>query len=273
MKKGNTLLTKLAAIALGAVLTLGVGATLSTVSPLKEVEAATTQTDLRIYAYLEGAWDNNGHMFIHYLGGTSGTNWNSCPEMTKVVSDYWQGLFYYDVPIDTTTFLVKDSTGNVSKSSNQSVDITIASLRDGSNYKVAAVKSWVSDGAKREVTIADNAPGNSGQIAAILNHINSCSASYSVGYNAWPQLNDLFISPSSLDGNTVVIDNFGPETTISAKTAYLQARYTDDQASAGYTTHIENSSMLPVILIISLMGITSIAGFYLLSRKRKSAEF
>ncbi|MDY0373910.1 MAG: hypothetical protein RBQ86_07320, partial [Candidatus Izemoplasmatales bacterium] len=144
MKKGNTLLTKLAAIALGAVLTVGVGATLSTVSPLKEVEAATTQTDLRIYAYLEGGWDNSGHMFIHYWGGASGTDWNSCPEMTNVVSDYYQGLFYYDVPIDTTTFLVKDSTGNVSKSSNQSANITIASLREGSDYKVAAVKSWVS---------------------------------------------------------------------------------------------------------------------------------
>lgn len=37
MKKGNTLLTKLAAIALGAVLTVGVGATLSAVNPSREV--------------------------------------------------------------------------------------------------------------------------------------------------------------------------------------------------------------------------------------------
>lgn len=60
--------------------------------------------------------------------------------------------------------------------------------------------------------------------------IDSCSSSYAGGYNAWPQLNDLFISPSTLDGSTVVPDNFGDDTTIADKTAYLEAKYEYDQA-------------------------------------------
>ncbi len=194
-------------------------------------QAATVQTDRRIYVYLEGAWDNPGHMFIHYWGGASGTNWDSCPEMTNVVSDYWQGLFYYDVPADVTSFLVKDSTGNVSKASNQSADIAISDLFLDGDYKVAAVKAWADDGNNRVVVAADNAPMSSLQAVAVLNNINSCSSSYASGYNSWPQLNDLFISSSTLDGSTVVTDNFGDATTIADKTAYLEAKYLADQAA------------------------------------------
>lgn len=150
--------------------------------------------------------------------------------MTNVVSDYWQGLFYYDVPADVTSFLVKDSTGNVYKASNQSANIAISDLFLDGDYKVAAVKAWVIDGNKRVVGAADNAPMSSLQAAAVLNNIDSCSSSYAGGYNAWPQLNDLFISPSTLDGSTVVPDNFGDDTTIADKTAYLEAKYEYDQA-------------------------------------------
>lgn len=197
---------------------------------LSDSKAATIQNDRRVYAYLEGAWDNAGHMFIHYWGGASGTNWSSCPEMTNVVSDYWQGLFYYDVPADVTSFLVKDSTGNVSKASNQSANIAISDLFLDGDYKVAAVKAWAGDGNNRVVVAANNAPMSSLQAAAVLNNVNSCSSSYASGYNSWPQLNDLFISSSTLDGSTVVPDNFGGDTTIAEKTAFLQTKYEYDQA-------------------------------------------
>jgi len=197
---------------------------------LSDSKAATAQTDRRIYVYLEGAWDNPGHMFIYYWGGASGTNWSSCPEMTNVVSDYWQGLFYYDIPMDVTGFLVKDLTGDVIKLSNQSADILVADLFVETDYKVATVKGWVADENKRVVGTADNAPMSSLQAAAVLNNINSCSSSYAGGYNSWPQLDDLFISSSTLDGSTDVPDNFGGDTTIAEKTAFLQTKYEYDQA-------------------------------------------
>ena len=195
-------------------------------------QAATVQTDRRIYVYLEGAWDNAGHMYIYYWGGAEGTTWLSCPEMTNVVSDYWQGLFYYDIPMDVTDFLVKDSTGDVSKLSNQSANILVADLFVGTDYKVATVKAWANDGVARVVGTADNAPMSSLQAVAVLNNIDSCDSSYAGGYNSWPQLDDLFISPSTLEGSTVVIDNFGDDTTIAEKTAYLEAKYLADQAAA-----------------------------------------
>lgn len=255
--------------ALGVV--TGVSVFASSPKQVSDVEAVTAQTNQRIYVYLEGAWDNNGHMFIHYWGGAEGTDWESCPEMTNVVSDYWQGLFYYDVPTDVTHFCVKDQSGNVSnsKASNQSSDIAVADLFVESDYKVATVEAWVEDTVKRVAGVADNAPMSSLQAAAVLNHIDSCSTSYAGGHNAWPQLNDLFISPSTLDGSTVVTDNFGPDTTIAAKTAYLQARYNADQSSSTYSIgYFDNKASLPLIIGIALVGITGIAGLYILKKKR-----
>lgn len=240
----------------------------ATRTPEVKAEAATTQTQRRVYVYLEGAWDNAGRMFIYYWGGTTGTTWASCPEMTKVVSDYWQGLFFYDVPIDVTAFLVKDSTGNVSKNSNQSDDIAISSLFPITDYKVAAVKGWVSDDAKRAVVAADNAPVSSLQAAAILNNINSCSTSYASGFNAWPQLNDLFISPSTLVGSTVVTDNFGGDTTITNKTAWLQAKYSLDGGSSSQRIFDTPQNNVMAVAIIGVLGVSAIAGYYFLKTKK-----
>lgn len=223
--KSRKLLAALTTISL-----FSVGLIANSMSLLSNSQAATEQTNRRLYVYLEGAWDNAGHMYIHYWGGATGTIWSSCPEMTNVVSDYWQGLFFYDVPVDVTDFLVKDSSGNVSKSSNQSANMSVADLLVEGDYKVATVKSWVSDGASRLTGVADNAPMSSLQAVAVLNNINSCSSSYASGYNSWPQLDDLFISPSTLEGSTVVPDNFGDSTTIAEKIAYLQAKYEYDQA-------------------------------------------
>lgn len=237
-----------------------------------QASAATVQTHRRVYAYLEGGWDSS-NMYIHYWGGEVGTNWSSCPQMTKVVSDYWQGLFYYDVPVDVTEFLVKSATGDVSKNSNQSDNVLISSLFTGSDYKVAAVKSWVADGTKRVVAAADNAPGNSGQIASILNHINSCSSSYAGGFNAWPQLNDLFITPSTLEGSTVVVDNFGDDTTIADKTAWLESKYNLDQGipSGGAITYLPTKNPLLPLVLLGVVGFTALGGVYFLTKKKVSA--
>ena len=258
-----------------ATLAASAAAMLFSVSPnqTNEVEAATVQTHRRLYAKLQGAWDNADHMYIHYWGGTStGTTWASCPEMTNVISDYWQGLYYYDVPVDITDFLVKDSTGEPSKVSNKSADITVASLFVEGNYQVCVIGSWVADNTVRAVTVEDNAPMSSLQATAILNNIDSCDSSYAGGYNAWPQLNDLFISPSALEGSTVVTDNFGPDTTIALKTAFLQAQYNEDQGLSGSADFISNlplnQDMVLIIVVIGLVGVSSLAGLYILRKKR-----
>jgi hypothetical protein len=219
-------------LTLGLVCALGVLGSMRLANRGFETNAATVQTERRLYVYLVGGWDGTD-MYIHYWGGegVTGTTWSNCPQMTRVVSDYWQGLYFYDVPVNTESFLVKNATGDVLKTSNQSDNMLIASLFVSSNYLALAVSAWVSDGTKRAVSTADTLGISSLQIVAVLNNINSCDSSYAEGYNAWPQLNDLFITPSTFDGSTVVPDNYGPDTTITGKCTYLQARYNLDQAS------------------------------------------
>lgn len=233
----------------------------------KEVKvSAGVQTHRRVYAYLEGDWSSE-EMYIHYWGGTSGTDWYNSPKMVRVVDDYWKGLWYYDVPVDVTTFLVKNKSGDVSKSSDQSVDISIADLFLANDYKVAAVKAWVNDGSKRLVGFANDAPGNSGQVAAILAQIDSCSDSYANGYNAWPQLNDLFVAPSTLDGSTTVNDAFGGATTISNKVAMLQSQYTNNGGNSRSLTSEPTSNQAGIIAIGGLSVLT-LGGYALLKKKK-----
>jgi len=216
-------------LTLGLVCALGILGSMRLANRGFETNAATVQTNQRVYVYLEGGWDTD-RMFIHYWGGASGSTWASCPEMTQVVGDYWTGLFYFDLSMDTTTFCVKNVTGDVSINSNQSVNILVSDLLVAGNYKAVAIGAWVANGTNRTATIVDNCPGNSGQIANVLAHINSCSSSYASGYNAWPQLNDLFISPSTLNLSETVLDQFGENTTIGDKKAWLETKYTLDHA-------------------------------------------
>jgi len=206
----------------------------------RDVQAATSQTDMRIYAYLLGDWSGNApegdKMYITYEN-TAITNvpYESAVEMTRVVSGYYEGLFYYDVPIgfdDDDQFRLRNSTGAwTGKDSDQTEYIYFKDLNVSGNFKGISVGVWDADNTPRVASKVDTIPMSSAQYATILNHINSCSTSYAVGYNSWPQLYDLFVASSTLEGTTVVDDNYGPATTIAGKNEYLETRYTIDQAS------------------------------------------
>jgi len=240
-------------------------------------EAATPQTHRRIYVTLLGDWTLD-QMYISYFGGNIETQvlFNDSVLMTQVVNDYNTGLFYYDVPIDHTTFLVRKNTGTWDGDHNQSVDIAISSLFEDSNYLAAAIGGWAADGLKRTFTAYDNLPGNSGQIAAILSHIDSCSPSYAGGYNAWPQINDLFITPSEKkDFDTQALFESSPynstQPKISEKIAYLESRYTIDQATPSgsklSTYNLKKST--PLVVVIGTLSLTALAGFYFLKTKKQ----
>jgi hypothetical protein len=209
-----------ATISMIAGLALSVGTPKRT--PGIDIDAATPQTHRRIYAFTKDDWAQSGNVFIHYWGGKVGTTWASCPQMTMVLNDYHRGMYYYDVPIDVTHFSIKNATGNATI---QSDNISIASVFPPGDFKIA--QSWGPGSHYPE----DNAPMSSAQLAAVLNHIDSCSSCYAGGYNAWPQLNNLFVQPSTYETSEIVTDNFGPSTTIGDKIAWLEASYNADQAS------------------------------------------
>ena len=214
-------------------------------------------------------------MYIHYWNSDGDlTLWADKPEMINAVSDYWQGLFFYDLPVSATGFMVVAFPGDTAEK-NKSENIVVTELEVSGNYKAVAIEAWVNDSVKRVATVEENLPANSGQVAAILNNIDSCSSSYASGYNAWPQLNDLFITPSTLapstlDLNTVVTDNFGGDTTIGNKTTWLENQYNLDQAASPQRfSQFDNTKNIAALTTIGVMGLTALAGFYFLKTKKQ----
>lgn len=271
MKKLNTILTLVA-------LSFGIFGFLQR-NETKEIKtaASTPQTHRRVYAFIEGDWDNregdHNRMFIHYWGGSSGTDWNSKPQMTRVLDDYWRGLFYYDVPVDVTTVLFAAFTGEVGKDSNQSDDVNISSLFPSGGFRAAKVGSWVNDGNKRTVSIETEIGMSTAQFGAVLGHIDTCSSNHAYGFNSYPQIDALITSKSSIDRNAKVTN--GPKEsnapTIGAKLDYMQYMYSEDQGSGSSVNIVDQPTNLNSTLIIGLLGITTLAGYYFLSRKKKVA--
>jgi hypothetical protein len=198
-------------------------------------EPQAAADDKRIYVYLEGGWDAGDQMYIYYWGGSTSNTFNTASPMTQVINNYWQGMFYYDVPGDTTNFLVKDrENGNGGKNSNQSVDISMSSvfLTGPTNYKAVAISAWLgSDETKRNATAVDNLGLSDSDVVALLNKIDTCSSSTANGFNAYPQIDDLFFTTNTFTGSTTVDDDFGGATTITNKKNRLSENYNRGSAA------------------------------------------
>jgi len=211
------------------------GVVLSVNQNTSQFEPQAASTDKRIYVYLQGAWDGGDQMYIYYWGGSSSNTFNTAEQMTQVINNYWQGMFYFDVPSDTTNFLVKDrSNGNGSKDSNQSVDISMSSifLTTPNNYKAVAISAWLgSDFTKRSATFVDNLGLSDSDVVALLNKIDTCSNSTANGFNAYPQIDDLFFTTNTFTGSTIVEDDFGDATTITNKKNRLSENYSRGSAT------------------------------------------
>jgi hypothetical protein len=247
---------------LGLSMAIGLGITHSRLVTT-ETEAQTPQTHRRVYVYTKDDWAQAGDVFIHYWGGAEGTDWEASPQMEMVLNDYYRGMYYYDIPIDVTTFLVKDDPGTPTI---QSSNILISDVFPVDDFKIPS--TW-EDGTHW----AENDAGmGSEQLAAVLNHIDSCSPSYAGGYNAWPQLNNLFVQPSTYEPSEIVTDNFGDSTTIGDKIDYISRWHSLDQAgslpaSNFSTLNNERFSLIALIGLISL-GV-GLAGYYFtISRKK-----
>lgn len=276
MKKMNMLWTKIAAIALGAILTVGVGATLSSLTPSSEVEAAPAQTNRRLYVYTKDGWYQDTPYIYYWGGGVASPDFNAAPAMTEVVNDWWNGLFYFDLPVAATNYLLKNAAygdGTV-----KTDDLNVADAFPPNDYNI--VETWGGGGSVYLQPSLSNM--NAGQFAAILSKIDSCSYSYASGVNAYPQINDLFYTyaTKTYHDTTYVPDqknlaNDSINVTITDKYNFISARYyNQDLASAIFTgSNTNNESRLAIIILTSLVGLSTITGFYFLSRKRKANQF
>jgi hypothetical protein len=209
------------------------GVVLSANQNTSQFEPQAAADDKRIYVYLEGAWDGGDQMYIYYWGGSSSNTFNTAAQMTQVINNYWQGMFYYDVPSNTTNFLVRDRSGSYAGDKNQSVDISMSAifLTGPINYKAVAIGAWVSDSSKRTATFVDNLGLSNSDVVALLNKIDTCSTSTANGFNAYPQIDDLFFTTNTFTGSTTVEDDFGDSTTITDKKNRLSENYSRGSAT------------------------------------------
>lgn len=232
-----------------------------------QAEAKTAQTDRRIYAWTKEAWAYNGDVYIHYWGGAA-NNFNAADKMTLVVNDHWNGLYYFDVPSAATSFLLKNAyTGD---GTIKTADINISDIFTGTDYK--AVETWGGGASVYYQTTV--ALPNNGQVQAVLSAINSCSTSYAGGYNAWPQLDDLFITPNEgkTDFASTTLNEPTPyggiQPNIGEKISYLEAKYTVDQASSARLFIEPTNKNTLAVVTIGVISVTSIAGYYFLKTKK-----
>lgn len=239
-------------------------------------DAVADTSKVRVYAFLAGDWDygNSYHdMFIHYWGGNTGTSWSTCPKMTRVLDDYYKGLYYYDVPSDVTQCLFKDATGNTisNKSSNQSANIYLSKLKSGENYYAAEIGAWKSDSASRVVTFK-NLPMSGAQFAASLSyiHYDTCAENSANGYLAYPQVKSLMADPTDKLGFSTVVNASATEkTTIAQKLAKMEQMYNKSQNPVSALLFTDNLKDIAFPVVITVSALIAITSFFAISTAKK----
>jgi len=290
MKKGNTLLTKFAAIALGAVLTVGVGATLSTVSPSREVEAATVDTK-RIWFHTDYAnddwWDNGSTTRIHYWGGTgvTGTDWPG----VAMSSDAANGLWFYDVPNNTENVkFVRTDPANSSTVWNKTIDVAVPTDCNSKRFELwnddvwfeNPPGTWYSEKNGAYVSFSLDTTTIVQNFADSLDtYAEACSeAKAQTAVDTYNGLSSF--EQNQFDAYTYSGYSGQQGTDLNGKTGlqvlnYLRARYNIQTELNSVNSNIifSENGKIGLIVSISIVGLTSLSGLYLLNRKRRPAQF
>lgn len=259
-------------------------------TPTRAVEEGT----VRIFSVLKGGWDqvNNETQMWAYAFGEGENNYNAAypgVQMTNVLSDYWTGLWYYDLPANNTFTTVIFSNGNnYNKDSNQTVDVSLASFvttnEEGVSYHVAAyIDEWkTSDATKREVTFSG--VGMSAlQAAATFSatHLDVCN-----DYTLYPIYRDLFITPSGAWENEDDAGNDRYSVNVTSNEYDGKTEYTLDevitQFENQYNLHtnapsslfsMKHSDTLSLVIIgATVVGITLIALIPVTLKKRHASK-
>ncbi|MGI6644346.1 MAG: hypothetical protein ACOX28_01055 [Bacilli bacterium] len=195
---------------------------------------AAEPTTRRVYAVLKEVWfHNEQRMYIHYWGGDVETNWDNCPQMSVAVDNYWKGMFFFDVPANTTGCIFKSESGNVGEN-DRTVDFELNQVFNESLFRVAWVEKDPNnfDYGKRQVNVGEG-PMDSLQFAGgILSRIDTCSNSYANGYNSYKQIMDCFYNCSEIDDSIPVEEPNGNKPTIGAKLAMMKTLSLADKGSA-----------------------------------------
>lgn len=274
--------------------TIGASVAISSAQKNNIVEAEAIGDNItRIYAVLEGDWDNRDNndqnrMYLHtWTDGGAETTWPGY-EMTRVLgkysldplTGYYAGLFYADVTLYDNIILNNGNT--FGKGSNQSITFLKADLTTyvGGEYVAPYISEWLGSDETNRVVKFNTIGCNAKQAAQLFSssHVDICN-----DYDLYPLMNDLFIKPSNgwetteneAEGtryNTSVISNeYDGKTsfTLDAVLNQFERQYNIHSTSTSNIAIIKEEDFATIVATSSIISLSTIGlvGFVLFKRK------
>ena len=269
MKKMNMLWTKIAAIALGAILTVGVGATLSSFSSSREAEAATVETK-RVWMKnsITSTWDADGAgTAIHYWGGAQGTTWPG----VRVKWDAANSLVYFDLPSDVTTYMfVRVSGSDPIADWGAKTEDLVYEESVGKYFDLTGPIAW--GGATTPGSFVSFTPSTTTIVANFAATIDTAAEACSAGAvnTAIAAYNAL----STFEQDQFDVLSFGSPAKTGLETLnYLKSFYGISTPLNANVLGTSTDRNIAIIVTVGALSLTALAGFYFLSRKRKANQF
>ncbi len=253
MKKRNAFLTLLITMVISPIV-VGVS---SLKSKPAEVSAATSVTK-RIWGKIvkPDMWDADGTIsHIHYWGGSSSTNWPG----VAAKWDYANQKIYYDVPGDTQNVIFlrfKDGS-----SRGQTSDLTAAGHFDTWFININDDGGWTFDNNWDEFTPTTTTIVQ-GLADSISTKAKACSSA--VVTTAVSTYNGL----STFEQNQFNALDVGEGFTGAQRLAYLRAFYNITTPLSVIETTKKDDNSLMATVIIGVIGLSTLAGYYFLQRKK-----
>ena len=145
----------------------------------------------------ETSWWGSHSLFIHYWNDKGG---GEIPANEKVLSDYYKGLWYFDVSLeDVTTSLclivrVGDDEPMSWGNNNQTFTLELGAIGTADTI-------WLNDGVtwdgkenrnNRNASIGTTNGFSGDQLAVVMSKYNTCSSNTTNGYNAYSQMKTNF---------------------------------------------------------------------------------
>jgi hypothetical protein len=116
--------------------------------------------------------------------------------MILAVDDYYFGLLYYDIPADSTNFMIA-SVQNTANNWQKTVDITLSNDNKFFGFKI--INQYISG---KVNVFQENIGMTSDQFTGILAKVSSCGNGYASGYNSYEYLVRTFIVKA--DGTNIM---------------------------------------------------------------------
>jgi hypothetical protein len=203
---------------------------------------------IRIYAFPENElgrppgdpmrWDDKNIWMRNLDGGV----WSSRVKMTIAVQDYFLGLLFADVAISSTKIqFFSNEISNNTFEQTEEID-----LNEGNRFLGFKILNDFSGTGGRVKVSQQKLSMSAAEFSGVLYHIDSCSSSFSGGYNAYEQLIKLFV----IDGETSIA-------TAIVRRNYSTTTYFDMNYQQPFSTTTNRNLVVSVALKLNALRIAS----------------